>query len=135
MQLVKLKNNVDSRGSLTAIEAHIDIPFEIRRCYLLHHLEAARGGHAHRDTQQLVIAASGSLCMRLSNNQESMEFSLDSPTIGLLINPMTWIDISEFSTGAVVVVLASTYYNSDQTIRSWEQYLAELKLSCKKELA
>jgi hypothetical protein len=127
MQLVKLKNNVDSRGSLTAIEADIDIPFEIKRCYLLHHLEAARGGHAHRDTQQLVIAASGSLCMRLSNGEESKAFNLDSPTIGLLIRPMTWIDISEYSTGAVIVVLASTHYKSDRTIRSWAQYLAELK--------
>lgn len=127
MQLVRLKNNIDSRGSLTAIEADIDIPFEIRRCYLLHHLQAARGGHAHRDTRQLVIAASGSLCMRLSNGEESKVFSLDSPIIGLLINPMTWIDISEFSTGAVVVVLASTHYEGDRTIRNWEQYLAELK--------
>ena len=127
MQLIELKTNNDSRGSLTAIEAASNIPFEIKRCYLLHHLVAARGGHAHRDTQQLVISASGSINIRLSDGLVSKSYSLDTPTFGLLINPMTWIEIPEFSTGAVVVVLASTHYDHRRTIRMWGEFLNEKK--------
>ena len=129
MKLIDLKNNNDSRGSLTAIEAVMDIPFEIKRCYLLHHLVSARGGHAHRDTQQLVIAASGSIGISLSDGIISKSFILDTPMRGLLINPMTWIEIPEFSLGAVVVVLASTHYRHDRTLRNWDLFLSEASAS------
>jgi dTDP-4-dehydrorhamnose 3,5-epimerase-like enzyme len=127
VKLIDLKTNNDSRGSLTAIEEALDIPFEIRRCYLLHHLEAARGGHAHRDTQQLVIAASGSIRISLSDRTMSRSFILDAPARGLLINPMTWIEIPEFSLGAVVVVLASTHYRHDRTLRDLDLFLSEVR--------
>lgn len=126
MQLIDLKNNNDFRGTLTAIESASDIPFEIKRCYLLHHLNAARGGHAHRDTKQLVIAASGSISMHLHDGEVSKTFILDTPTYGLLISPMTWIEITDFSLGAVVVVLASTHYKPDRTIRIWDQFINEI---------
>ncbi len=125
MKLIELNTNNDTRGSLTAIEGGIDIPFEIKRCYLLHHLESARGGHAHRDTHQLVIAASGSISLMLSNGTVSKLFILDSPKYGLLIAPMTWIEIPQFSLGAVVVVLASTHYRHDRTLRNRELFLSD----------
>ncbi len=118
MKLIDLNTNVDSRGSLTSIEAISDIPFEIKRCYLLHHLNAPRGAHAHRDTEQILIAASGSFEVCLFDGDISKKFSLNSPNYGLLISPMTWIEILVFSPNAVAVVLASTHYNSERTIRS-----------------
>jgi hypothetical protein len=126
LKLIELKTNNDTRGSLTAIEGGMDIPFEIRRCYLLHHLELARGGHAHRDTHQLVIAASGSISIILSKGIVSKPFIMDSPKYGLLIAPMTWIEIPKFSLDAVVVVLASTHYRHDRTLRNRELFLSEL---------
>lgn len=123
MKLIELKTNVDVRGSLTSIEGTIDVPFDIKRCYIVHHVAAARGGHAHPDTQQLVIATAGAVRMDLHDGQASQSFRLETPTKGLLINPMTWIEISEFTSGAVLVVFASTHYNHQKTIRNWDQFI------------
>ena len=122
MTVVELKTNKDNRGSLTVIEGGQDIPFDIKRCYIIHHLEAARGGHAHPHTRQIVIAVHGSIRMELSDGVMRKSFDLNSPTQGLLINPMTWIEIVEFSQDAVVSVLASTHYDHKLTIRDWDQF-------------
>ena len=124
MKLIDLQTNVDARGALTVIEGETDIPFDIKRFYILHHLEAARGGHAHPHTKQLIIAVSGSVKMLLHDGNASQTFILDTPTTGLSINPMTWIEIAEFSSDAVVCVLASTHYNHKLTIRNWNQFLS-----------
>lgn len=124
MKLIELKTYIDGRGSLTSIEGAIDIPFDIQRCYLVHHIEAERGGHAHPENQQLVIAAAGSARMNLHDGQNSQSFRLETPTRGLLIDPMTWIEISEFTSDAVLLVLASTHYNNQKTIRNWDQFMA-----------
>jgi hypothetical protein len=124
MKLINLKTNIDVRGSLTVIEGESDVPFDIKRCYILHHLEAARGGHAHPYTKQLVIAVNGSVQMVLHDGESSHSFLLDTPTTGLFVNPMTWIEIAEFSSGAVVCVLASTHYDHSLTIRSWDQFVS-----------
>lgn len=123
MKLIELKTNVDVRGSLTSIEGTIDVPFDIKRCYIVHHVAAARGGHAHPDTQQLVIATAGAVRMDLHDGQASQSFRLETPTKGLLINPMTWIEISEFTSDTVLVVFASTHYNHQKTIRNWDQFI------------
>lgn len=118
-----LPSHGDSRGVLTAVEAGQDIPFEIRRIYMLHHIQAERGGHAHRDTQQLIIALSGSFKMVLSDGNESREFLLDDPTRGLLLGAMLFIRMADFTPDARAVVLASSHYDCSRSIRSWEAYL------------
>ncbi len=123
MQLVDLKTNVDVRGSLTSIEGVIDVPFDIKRCYIVHHVAAARGGHAHPDTQQLVIATAGAVRIDLHDGHASQSFRLETPAKGLIIKPMTWIEISEFTSDTVLVVLASTHYNHQKTIRNWDQFI------------
>ena len=123
MNLIELKTIVDVRGSLTSIEGAIDVPFDIKRCYIVHHIAAARGGHAHPDTQQLVIATAGAVRMDLHDGRVSQSFLLETPTKGLLINPMTWIEISEFTNAAVLVVFASTHYDHHKTIRDWDQFI------------
>jgi dTDP-4-dehydrorhamnose 3,5-epimerase-like enzyme len=124
MKLIDLKTNVDARGALTVIEGESDVPFDIKRCYILHHLEAARGGHAQPYTKQLIIAVSGSVRMVLHDGNTPQSFVLETPTTGLSINPMTWIEIAEFSSDAVVCVLASTHYDHKLTIRNWNQFLS-----------
>lgn len=123
---VELPSHGDDRGVLTAIESGIDIPFEIRRVYLLHHLEGDRGGHAHRDTHQIVIAGAGHALLVLSDGTGTRSFHLDHPTRGVYLGPMLWIRVEDISPGAVVVVLASTHYDKKRSIRTWDDYLAAI---------
>ncbi len=123
MKLIELNTNVDARGSLTSIEEKLDVPFDIKRCYIVHHVSAERGGHAHPDTQQIVIATSGAARLNLHDGLESISHRLDSPATGLIINPMTWIEMTDFTSDAVLVVLASTHYVHEKTIRDWDQFL------------
>jgi dTDP-4-dehydrorhamnose 3,5-epimerase-like enzyme len=120
---ISLPSHGDERGVLTAIESGMDIPFEVKRVYVLHHIESERGGHAHRDTYQIVIGVSGSCEMVLSDGTESRNFQLNDPTRGLYLGPLLFIRMRNFSPGAVVVVLASTHYKKTSSIRSWEEYL------------
>lgn len=120
---VDLPSYADGRGILTAIESGQDVPFEIARVYLLHNLSADRGGHAHRDTHQLVIAASGSFDFLLSDGVVNRTYHMDNAARGLLVAPMLFIRLQNLSPDAVAVVLASTHYDKKRSIRSWEEYL------------
>jgi len=122
-RVIELPSHGDERGVLTAVEAGVDIPFEIRRAYFLHHIVAERGGHAHRDTHQLVIALAGCFELSLSDGRDSRSFRLDSPTQGLLFGPMLFIRMRSFDPGTRALMLASTHYDSKRSIRSWEDYL------------
>ena len=82
-KIIDLKSNYDSRGVLTAIEGAIDIPFEIKRIFYMHHVVSDRGGHAHIDTDQVLIPIHGSLRVKLFNGQETEEYIMDDCTKGL----------------------------------------------------
>jgi hypothetical protein len=118
-----LPSHGDSRGVLTAVEGEQDLPFEIKRVYLLHHITAERGGHAHRDTHQLVVAVSGSFKILLSDGSQTQEFLLDDPTRGLLLGPMLFIRMRDFTRDTRAMILASTHYDCSRSIRSWDAYL------------
>lgn len=120
---ISLPSHADSRGVLTAIESGQDTPFEVRRIYLLHGLRADRGGHAHRDSHQVAIAAAGAFELALSDGSETRTYRLGDPTRGLYLGPMLFIRLRRFSPDAAVVVLASTHYDKNRSIRSWEDYL------------
>ncbi len=124
---VELAANTDARGTLTAIEAGDHVPFEIRRAYLLHDLTGERGGHAHRETTQLLVAVAGSFKLDLADGQATRTFHFDDPRRGLLIAPMLFIRLYDFTPDARALILASTHYNPAKTIRSWDAYLAELR--------
>lgn len=121
--LVNLPTISDDRGTLTAIESGINIPFAIKRCYFLHDISMPRGGHAHRETSQIIVAVSGDCKVCLSDGTESKVFNLNSPSIGLCFDPMVWIEIPKFSEDATILVLANTHYESEKTIRDWHEYL------------
>ncbi len=119
----------DARGTLTAVEACVDIPFEIRRVFYMHHVSADRGGHAHLDTDQVVIGISGSHVIEVRDAEKSLRFELNDPNKGLYLPRMTFTSLMEFSAGAVSMVLASTHYDRAKSIRTYEEYLAVLKQS------
>jgi dTDP-4-dehydrorhamnose 3,5-epimerase-like enzyme len=118
----------DDRGTLTAVEATKDIPFEIRRIFYMHHISADRGGHAHRDTDQVVIGISGRHVIEVKDAERSLRFVLDDPDKGLYLPRMTFTSLMDFSPGAVSLVLASTHYDRARSIRTFEDYLALLKM-------
>ncbi|OLN26056.1 hypothetical protein DVDV_2914 [Desulfovibrio sp. DV] len=114
----------DDRGALSAVEAGRTIPFPIRRVFYMHHMTAERGGHAHRDTDQLVVCVAGSLRLDLTDGLARLSHRLDDPARGLFIPAMVYIDIRDISPGAVCLVLASTHYDMGRSIRSYDDYLA-----------
>ncbi len=117
----------DDRGTLTAIEAMTDIPFEIRRIFYMHHVTADRGGHAHRDTDQVVIGVAGRHVIEVKDGDMALRFVLDDPNRGLYLPRMTFTSLTDFSDGAVSLVLASSHYDRGKSIRTFEEYLRVLR--------
>lgn len=115
----------DGRGCLSVLEGGQTLPFEIRRVYFMHHVTADRGGHAHRDTNQVVLAAHGSFTLTLSDGRDTLVFLLDDPAQGVYMPPMVFVNLTGFSPGAVCLVLADTHYDMGRSIRTWEEYLLE----------
>lgn len=124
-QLIDIRRYSDSRGYLSVVENGIDIPFEIKRIYYLYMVpEVARGAHAHRELQQLLIATSGSVDVIMDDGQEKKTFHLDRPWKGLLIPSGLWRDLENFSGGAVLMCLASEKYDAADYIRDYDEFLA-----------
>jgi dTDP-4-dehydrorhamnose 3,5-epimerase-like enzyme len=123
---IDLPSHRDARGVLTSIESETDIPFTIRRIFYLHHVVADRGGHAHRDTDQVIIAMSGSLKVDLSDGTTIRTYELCDPTRGLYMPRMLFVKLYAFSPDAVCLVLANTQYDMSKSIRNWQEYLTAI---------
>ena len=115
----------DPRGDLTFIEGRNHIPFDMARVYYLYNVpvDAERGGHAHKDLQQVVFALSGSFRVKLDNGYEKSEHWLSNPTKGLHINTLTWREMDCFSQGSVCMVLASHPYDEADYLRNYDEFL------------
>lgn len=126
--IIDLPKIVDARGNLTFIEGGNHIPFQIKRTYYLYDVPggAERGGHAHKELQQLVIALSGSFDMILNDGTEVRRVHLNRPFRGLLINSMIWREMENFSSGAVCLVLASNLYDEADYYRNYDEFLKVL---------
>ena len=124
-RIIDIRKYTDSRGYLSVIEGGIDIPFEIKRIYYLYMVpEAARGAHAHKELQQLLVATSGSVDITLDDGHEKKTFHLDRPWKGLLVVPGLWRDLDNFSGGTVLMCLASERYDEGDYIRDYDEFLA-----------
>jgi hypothetical protein len=107
----------DERGVLTAIEAAQDIPFAIRRVFFIHGTGAQRGGHAHLATTQLLVPVAGTFCVQVSDGTGWSTHHMDDPHRGLLLPPLTWVVMKDFSAESVCLVLADTHFADDVFIR------------------
>lgn len=115
----------DDRGQLVAIEAQLDIPFEVRRVYYIYDTLAGvrRGFHAHLDLEQILVCVHGSCKIHLDNGSETAEVVLDKPYEGLYISNDMWREMYDFSPDAVLLVLASRHYDEADYIRDYEVFL------------
>lgn len=118
-----------SQGNLTFIEGNRHIPFEIKRVYYLYDVPggSTRGGHAHKQLQQLIIAMSGSFDVVLDDGHEKQKIHLNRSYHGLLIPTMVWRELENFSSGSVCMVLASEYFEEDDYYREYDAFRAAVK--------
>jgi hypothetical protein len=122
VELPKIHNRA---GNITAIENHIHAPFDIKRVYYLYDVPGGedRGGHAHKDLQQFIIAVSGAFDVKVDDGVNKKVIHLDRPYIGLHIIPGIWRELSNFSSGAICLVLASEIYLADDYIREYADFI------------
>ena len=121
IDLPKVKNEA---GDITAINNNLDVPFKIKRVYYLYDIpnRSDRGGHAHKDLEQLIVAISGSFDIELFDGIEAIKYTLNHPDQGLLIVPGIWRNLNNFSGGSICLVLASEIYKEQDYIRSKNEY-------------
>lgn len=124
-RLIDLRKISDPRGNLTVIEEGRDIPFDIRRVYYLYDVPGgeSRGAHAHKKLYQLIIAASGSFTVTLDDGSDKRSFNLKRSYYGLLVVPGIWRDLDDFSSGSVLLCLASEHYDEKDYIRDYSDFL------------
>ena len=129
-KIINLPKISDVRGNLTFIEGNNHIPFEIKRAYYLYDVPGgeSRGGHAHRETEQLILALSGSFDVVVDDgNVEKRTITLNRSYYGLFIPKLTWRELVNFSSGAVCLVLASTKYEEKDYIRDYREFVKTVK--------
>lgn len=128
---VSITHSGDDRGNLCVIEGELDADFPIRRVYYIYGTQAgvARGFHAHKALRQLAVCVAGRCTMILDDGRERRNVVLDRPTLGLLIGPMIWREMHDFSDDAVLMVLADQHYNEADYLRDYDAFLTLARAS------
>ncbi len=123
-RVIQLPKIFNASGNLTFIETGHHVPFEIKRVYYLYDVPggAVRGGHAHKQLQQLIVAMSGSFDVLLDDGDQHQRFQLNRSYFGLYVCPMIWRELDNFSSGAVCLVLASELYDESDYYRDYTDF-------------
>lgn len=123
--LVELPKNHSIKGNITAVNCVKEVPFSIERVYYLYDVPSgeSRGGHAHLELQQLIVAASGSFDIIIDDGNVKRTFHLSRPNIGLLMPAGIWRELDNFSGGSICLVLASMKYSESDYIRNYQDFL------------
>ena len=124
-RIIDLPKISDPRGNLTFIEGGRHIPFKIKRVYYLYDVPggAERGAHGHRRLQQFIVAMSGSFDVILDDGFATRTIHMNRSYYGLYVSPLMWRDITNVSSGAVLMVLASELYDESDYFRDYNQFL------------
>lgn len=127
IEWIELPNLGDDRGSLMVLESNKNVPFKVKRIYYI--LDAKpdvpRGFHAHKELMQLAFCIKGSCNMIMDNGIEKQQVRIDKSNIGLMIPPMVWHEMHDFSEDCVMLVLASAQYDEADYIRDYDEFINE----------
>lgn len=128
-RLIDLPKIADVRGNLTFIEEKRHFPFDIKRVYYLYDVPggAERGGHAHKEMHQMIIAMSGSFDVVLDDGSERKRIHLNRSYHGLYVCPMVWRELDNFSSGAVCLSLASTFFDESDYYRDYSEFIRAVR--------
>jgi dTDP-4-dehydrorhamnose 3,5-epimerase-like enzyme len=123
-RLIELPVVHNPQGNLTFIEGQRHVPFEVARVYYLYDVPegAVRGGHAHRELEQLILPIGGSFDVVVDDGSAERRFHLDDPRVGLYLPTLIWRELERFSAGSFCVVLASAYYDEGDYFRDYEEF-------------
>lgn len=123
--VIQIDKHHHEKGNISVVENEKTIPFGVKRVYYLYDVPGgeSRGGHAHKELQQLIIAASGSFNVTLDDGNVKRTFTLNRPYQGLLVVPGIWRELDDFSSGSVCLVLASHLYEESDYIRDYNDFL------------
>ena len=115
------------KGNLTFIEGSEHIPFDIKRVYYLYDVPggAERGGHAHKELHQLIVALSGSFDITIDDGKSKKLYHMNRSYYGLYLCPMVWREINNFSSGSVLMVLASNKYDAEDYYHDYSSFVKE----------
>jgi dTDP-4-dehydrorhamnose 3,5-epimerase-like enzyme len=122
IELPKIHNR---SGNITSLDNLLHIPFNVKRIYYLYDVPGGetRGGHAHLELHQLIVAASGSFDVTVDDGKMKKTITLNRPNYGLIITPGIWRDLLNFSSGSICLVLASEKYSEDDYIRNYSDFI------------
>lgn len=119
------RHHSQRKGDISVVENGKEVPFDVKRIYYLYDVPggADRGGHAHKELYQLIVAASGAFTVELDDGTEKKAFTLNRPYQGLLVKPGIWRTLTDFSSGSVCLVLASEKYDEKDYIREYDDFI------------
>ena len=119
------RHHSQRKGDISVVENSITVPFDTKRVYYLYDVPGGvdRGGHAHKELQQLIVAASGCFTVELDDGKVKRSFTLNRPYQGLYVVPGIWRVLKDFSSGSVCLVLASEKYDPEDYIRDYDDFL------------
>lgn len=128
-KIIDLPKILDPRGNLTVAQSMDHIPFNVSRVYWVYDVPAgeSRGGHAHKQCREFIVAASGSFTVTLDDGYTQTSYHLNHPWQGLYVETGVWRTLNDFSSGAVCLVLASDPFEEDDYIRDYNDFLDTLK--------
>jgi dTDP-4-dehydrorhamnose 3,5-epimerase-like enzyme len=124
-KITELPRVLDERGNLSFIEQCNHIPFKNKRVHWIYDVPGGetRGGLAYKETEEFIVALSGSFDVIIDNGKEKNKFCLNRSYYGVYIPKGTWREINNFSTNSVALLMASTKYDPDDAIRDYSEFL------------
>jgi hypothetical protein len=124
VKIIQLPKIVDPRGNLSFFENDNQIPFDIKRTYWIYDVPGGeiRGSHAFKESQELIIALSGSFDLVLHDGEKEVKFSLNRSYFGLYIPSLVWRRVENFSTNSLALIVSSRPYNNNDYIRDFDEF-------------